>query len=191
MNRTICTLSIMNNNAHVLIGRFLNGVLYIKHSYEIRDKVKDNKVIVTRSEQIKEVLAEQSNMGVAVYVDEPVPKFSENHDYTPLIFSENLIIHAALKSYFDLHGSNAIVWAPEARQVSVTSIAQSTIDEKGKPSFTVDAEQMNASAGALLLMCYHAQNCDVSDLSYLRQLNKLRARNLVKQPMFSSKRRRR
>ena len=187
MNRTLCTLSVMNNSAYILIGRFLNDVLYIKHSYEVRDDVKDNKIITTRSEQITALLAEQSNKGVAVYVDEPIPKFSKNYDYTPLIFSENLIIHPALKSYFDLHNSNAIVWDKDARKINVSGLAQSTIDDKGKPHFTVDAEQMNAQASALLLMCYHAQHCDVSDLSYLKQLNNFRARSFAKQPILSKR----
>ncbi len=191
MNRIICTLSVMNNKAHIMVGRYLNDMLYIKESYEVRDRVEEGRLVQSRSDIIESALAEQSNKGVAVYVDEPVPKFSEKHDYTPLIFSENLIIHEALKGYFDLEDSGAIQWGENAKRISVKSIAQSTIDEKGKPSFTVDAEQLNASSSALLLMCYHALNCDVSDISYLRQLNKLRAKKLSEKPMFANRRRRR
>ena len=191
MNRTICTLSVMNNKVYIMVGRYLNDILYIKDSHEIRDEIRNSKRVQSRSEVIESSLAKQAERGVAIYIDESVPKFSENYEYSSLLFSENPIIHEALRGYFDLEATNSIVWAEGANKLSVKSMAQSVIDERGKSSFSIDPEQLDAASSALLLMCYHALNCDVSDLSYLRQLNRLRGQVLSKKPMFSGKGRRR
>ncbi|WP_070964950.1 hypothetical protein [Vibrio sonorensis] len=190
MNRTLCTLSILNNKVHFILGRYLNGRLYIKESFEVRDEVSDSGVVASRSDKIKSLLSDQSSKGVAVYVDEAVPKFSENYDHSPLIFSENSVINDALRSYFDLESSQSIVWGEGARVINATSIAQSTIDDKGKASFSINAPELSASVCAMLLMCYHATNCDLTDISYLKKLRVLREQSRSQSATFRSRRRR-
>lgn len=174
MNRNLCMLSASRGKPFLVVARFQDGVLLVARAEEIRPKATSQeggaRPTVSVDDLVNKELSEYHAKGYAVAVDEDIPRYSIPYQHTPLLTGDQPILVDAFRSYLDLAENKKIVFRKGVTEIRSDKVAESEIADGGKQVYRVDSSEFTPARAAMLLVAYHAQNADITDIQFLRAL---------------------